>query len=386
MSCAMPRRRTPWLASTCASNLRFWPTFAWRCALQPGLEHRRAPSRRRSGPARPDTRARAAGTRPCRRRRTTCRPGCASIGSRPGGLGVEADQRRPSRASAGSRASSLLVAQREVLAALARLRRRRRAAAGAAAARGGGRVAPDLAQHGLQAEALEELRAASPRPASLPPQVAQADGQLHVALHREQLAPLRQPVERLAQVLADRAGNLAGMRHHLRRASRTAGSISPPSSGRPCRRRARCPPRRRSARGSRRSAPARTPNFCRTPSGSSFSFDMVLTSVTRSSTSCARSLSPVEMTQRQPLRLRLLGERGDDVVGLDAVDRQHRPAERRDRLLQRLDLRWRGPRASTAGSPCTRDRRRRGRSCPWRRTRRRAPWRRVSADEPLVAC
>ena len=33
---------------------------------------------------------------------------------------------------------------------------------------------------------------------------------------------------------------------------------------------------------------------------SSVSFDMVLTSITRSSTSCAKSLSPVEITVRQP--------------------------------------------------------------------------------------
>jgi hypothetical protein len=35
---------------------------------------------------------------------------------------------------------------------------------------------------------------------------------------------------------------------------------------------------------------------------SSSSFDIVLTSVTRSSTSCAKSLSPVEITARQPSR------------------------------------------------------------------------------------
>src|SRR2546422_725702 len=43
-----------------------------------------------------------------------------------------------------------------------------------------------------------------------------------------------------------------------------------------------------------------TPNFALTPAGSRRSFDMVLTRVTRSVTSCARSLSPVEITQRRP--------------------------------------------------------------------------------------
>ena len=42
------------------------------------------------------------------------------------------------------------------------------------------------------------------------------------------------------------------------------------------------------------------PNFFFTPSMSSFSLDIVLTSSTRSSTSCAKSLSPVEITVRQP--------------------------------------------------------------------------------------
>ena len=42
-----------------------------------------------------------------------------------------------------------------------------------------------------------------------------------VGLHRDQLARRRQPVERGAQVLADLAADLAGVRHDVRRASRT---------------------------------------------------------------------------------------------------------------------------------------------------------------------
>ncbi len=44
-----------------------------------------------------------------------------------------------------------------------------------------------------------------------------------------------------------------------------------------------------------------TPNLAATPATSSVSLLMVLISVTRSLTSCARSLSPVEMTTRWPL-------------------------------------------------------------------------------------
>ena len=43
-----------------------------------------------------------------------------------------------------------------------------------------------------------------------------------------------------------------------------------------------------------------TPNFCVTPSTSSFSSVMVLISDTEGLTSCAKSLSPVEMMVSQP--------------------------------------------------------------------------------------
>ncbi len=43
-----------------------------------------------------------------------------------------------------------------------------------------------------------------------------------------------------------------------------------------------------------------TPNLASTPATSSVSLDIVLISVTCSSTSCARSLSPVEITVFQP--------------------------------------------------------------------------------------
>ena len=82
-----------------------------------------------------------------------------------------------------------------------------------------------------------------------------------------------------------------------------------------------------------------TPNFPLTPSTSSVSFDIVLISVTCGSTSCARSLSPVETIVRIPARSASLRERADDVVGLDAVDHEQRPAQRADRREERLDLR-----------------------------------------------
>ena len=45
---------------------------------------------------------------------------------------------------------------------------------------------------------------------------------------------------------------------------------------------------------------ARTPNFAATPASSSISLLMVLTSATRDVTSCARSLSPVEIKESMP--------------------------------------------------------------------------------------
>ena len=109
---------------------------------------------------------------------------------------------------------------------------------------------------------------------------------------------LRQPVERLAQVLADDAADLAGVRDHACRACRTASShFARGLRARPCRRRACCRPRRRSASGSRRSAPAARRTSPARPRRRASRCVIVLISVTRSSTSCARSLSPVEMTR-----------------------------------------------------------------------------------------
>ena len=69
--------------------------------------------------------------------------------------------------------------------------------------------------------------------------------------------------------------------------------------------------------------------------------------------------------------LGLLGERADHVVGLDAVDDEQRPAHRVDRLVQRLDLEREVVRHRFAGRLVLRDRRRRGRSCLLRRKPRR---------------
>ena len=83
-------------------------------------------------------------------------------------------------------------------------------------------------------------------------------------------------------------------------ACRTGPAISPRSWGRLSPRRARCPRRRRSASGNRRCAPAARRTWLITPGTSSISLLMVLTSVTCSFTSCARSLSPVATMQRTP--------------------------------------------------------------------------------------
>ena len=81
-----------------------------------------------------------------------------------------------------------------------------------------------------------------------------------------------------------------------------------------------------------------TPNLAFTPATSSVSLLIVLISVTCSLTSCARSLSPVEMTTWWPLCGGHAGQRADRVVGLDARHLEHRPAEQPHHLVDRLDL------------------------------------------------
>ena len=107
------------------------------------------------------------------------------------------------------------------------------------------------------------------------------------------------------------------------------------------------------------------------PSTSSRSLLIVLISVTRSSTSCARSLSPVEMTTLWPCLRGDARNRADRVVGLDAGHAQHRPAEQLHDFVDRLDLLRQRVGHRACAWPCTADTTRRGRSCPWRRTRRR---------------
>ena len=55
-------------------------------------------------------------------------------------------------------------------------------------------------------------------------------------------------------------------------------------------------------------------------------------------TSCARSLSPVEISTLWPLAAAMARQRADGVVGLDARHFEHRPAEQAHGLVDRLDL------------------------------------------------
>ena len=75
-------------------------------------------------------------------------------------------------------------------------------------------------------------------------------------------------------------------------------------------------------------------------------------------------------------------ERRDHVVGFHAVDRQHRPAERGDQLLQRLDLHREVVGHRGAVRLVLADTDRRETSCPSHRTRTRVP---APCTEPRVA-
>src|SRR5713101_6140658 len=100
----------------------------------------------------------------------------------------------------------------------------------------------------------------------------------------------------------------------------------------------------------------RTPNFACTPAGSRRSFDMVLTRVTRSETSCARSLSPVEITQRRPC---LSASRASvpmtSSASTPSICSKGQPEARM---------------ASSSGPPCIARTSRRGKSCLAHRRRR----------------
>jgi hypothetical protein len=98
-----------------------------------------------------------------------------------------------------------------------------------------------------------------------------------------------------------------------------------------------------------------TPNLAITASTSSTSggLAMVLISVTSGVTSCARSLSPVEISTLWPLAAAMAGQRADGVVGLDARHLEHRPAQQPHRFVDGFDLLRAAPRASARAAPCT---------------------------------
>ncbi len=203
------RARTPWLASTCASNLRFWPTLRALRALQPGLEQRERRAPRRSAPARPGTGARAAGRRRRSPNAKDMPTSCAVIGSRP-----VVSVSKPTSAALSMRAShatsALLVGERQRTCG-ARLARRVAGLCAPAAPRR--RPAPPRSASMV----LKPKRSYSARSAfssGLPRELVEPHRQRDVALHGEQPAALGQPVERPAQVLAHRAVDLGGVRDH----------------------------------------------------------------------------------------------------------------------------------------------------------------------------
>ena len=205
VSCATPASCTPWFASTCWSYLRFWPTLGFAAILEPGPQQRERPRRRRSAPARRDSGARAARYAACarldgerdadelrRQRIERC------------GLGVDATTSGAAAMRSSQRARSRLgrAASRSGAA-----RRGAPEAGGAGAVAGGSALpAPSTSRSQvLNPKRCEELRQLAPRSRARGARSADLERQRHVALHGEQLARLRQPVARLAQVLADDA-------------------------------------------------------------------------------------------------------------------------------------------------------------------------------------
>ncbi len=81
-----------------------------------------------------------------------------------------------------------------------------------------------------------------------------------------------------------------------------------------------------------------TPNLRSTPGTSSVSLLIVLTSVTYSLTSWARSLSLVETIVLKLLLAAAPRERRDHIIGFDAGNFYDRPAQRPHRFMNRLDL------------------------------------------------
>ena len=108
----MPRSSMPWLASTCASYFRWWPTLSTSGSSSSGFSAR-ALRRGRAGPARPGSRAPAARRRPRPARWQTTRRRCRPHVIEAGRLGVEGERsaapsapasrrRRPGRARSRS--------------------------------------------------------------------------------------------------------------------------------------------------------------------------------------------------------------------------------------------------------------------------------------------
>ena len=256
VSCAMPARRTPWFANTCMSYFRCWPTLRW-CGLSSHgfsassvscerqlIRRSRVAVRQRdvAGLERLDRQRQADQSRRERIER--------------GRLGVDA--REFGRADPAQPVLQLLARQhRLVLHVGPRGGRGRRLGSDRCVAARRRRLA-DVLQPALELVAREELAQPLAVLAAVGERVHRLDvpAEVAVGLHGDERPGRRQPRQRLAQVLAHRAADLARVLDDRVERAVLADPLARRSSARPSRRPARCRRRRRRASGSRRCAPA----------------------------------------------------------------------------------------------------------------------------------
>ena len=199
-----------------------------------------------------------------------------------------------------------------------------------------GRLAVQFLQAALEPEAREQF-AKFRRIVEVLVQVLERERQFAVALHGEQPARLGQPLERLAQVLADHAADVVGVRHH---------GVEGPVLLDPFRRGLR--PHLRHARDVvHRVTDQRVvvdDQFRRHAELLLHALDVELLvgHGVDQRHALIHQLGEVLVPGRDhavhPGRFGPLGKGRDHVVGLHAIHADHRPAHRHDRFLEGLDL------------------------------------------------
>ena len=241
----------PWLANTWLSYLTFWPDLGRVRRSRARASAAPAPPRAAAGRAR----RRSCGAAACRRPRPAHRRATGRRCRRGIGSSESVSVSSATSGAASSRAQpgvERLERDQRLVVRDDRLRRHavghvdRRTAGGAPRAdrAGAPRRWPSRAPSLIEAEAVavvegqqrrhvDRRRSARPSNSGQPEDVP---GEVAVGRHRHQAAALRQPVERLAQVVADHALDRRRRGDHALERCRARRSTSPPSSARPCRR------------------------------------------------------------------------------------------------------------------------------------------------------